>query len=711
MASIWKQNKDVTQKVKRNNHDLSFDNHCTMKLGYLYPVFKKFCVPGDSFRIRSAFDLKLMPLVFPLQSRMRAHLHFFYVRCKNVWPEIEDYLTGVPRRNPIIEPYITPSDDKVKTGSIYDFLGVPTTLVTREPVVHFYNSLHLFDGSFYPLFYKSLVDGIQISTRSEGMSGQLYLFEISDVLNSAIFKLPSNSFVSSYLQSLPLYSGMSFLYRTENDLSRYGSLFYSTETDFEGGIVKFSVSGDEDLFVSTVNDCVRAHGSCVVCLRSALSVSVPEPLDPFMPVDISSVNVSQVDVPVAGFYEYSDLNLEFYRNKLHLKAMPFRAYEQCYRAYYANDILQPLIDENGDPQYNKFSTTTASGHDTTDYHLFKRNYELDFLTSAYPSPQAGPAPLVGISALGNITVEDENGITTAKAVVDENTGQITGISVTSPLASVEHGRTILNIAQLGMNINDFRNANALQRFLEQTMRSGYRYIDFIRGQWGVKPKDQALDMPEFIGGFSRDVSLQTVTSVADMATGSADDALSKQLGGFAGSGRVLGGSEHAVSKFCDDYGYIIGIMCVTPTPAYSQLLDKQMIAGDNYLSFPFPEFNQLGMQPIPYKEVAPLQAYLDSLEDPSKSINDTFGYQRPNYDLVGSVDEVHGEFRSTLRHFLINRIFDGRPELGSKFIEIDPGEVNDVFVNQNPDDDVIIGHIRFKVDTKRPFPRIHMPSL
>lgn len=99
------------------------------------------------------------------------------------------------------------------------------------------------------------------------------------------------------------------------------------------------------------------------------------------------------------------------------------------------------------------------------------------------------------------------------------------------------------------------------------------------------------------------------------------------------------------------------------------------------------------------------------LNDSSKSLNDVFGYQRPNYDLVGSVDEVHGEFRGSLRHYLINRIFDGSPELGTKFLEIDPAEVNDVFVNQNPDDDVIIGHIRFKVNTKRPFPRVHRQVL
>lgn len=709
MASIWKQNKDVTQQVKRNNHDLSFDNHCTMKLGYLYPVFKKFVVPGDSFRIRSAFDLKLMPLVFPLQSRMRAHLHFFYVRCKNVWPEIEDYLTGIPRNTPIVEPYLKPDDSKVSTGSIYDFLGVPTTVVTKSGV----------SDEYFPIRgasteSKTIDYFVGRGSASEGHPLALYPSGTNGT--PALFLQPAdNSFFADdeKLDKFFIKEGFFDFIDDKFNLDTSSSLFswFIIAISKSDASFKILLQYDEGVLSNITHVDSSSVDNYIYILtpssNSGLSLSSKVTFN--WKEDFKNLVGWQINIP-SGFQEYKDLGLDLYSNVLHLKAMPFRAYESIYRAYYANDILQPLIDSNGDAQYNKFCTTTASGQDTTDYHLFKRNYELDFLTSAYPSPQAGPAPLVGISALGNITIEDENGITTAKAVVDESTGQITGVSITSPLASVEHGRTLVNISQAGISINDFRNANALQRFLEQTLRSGYRYIDFIRGQWGVKPKDQALDMPEFIGGFSRDVALQTVTSVADMAS-SSDDPLSKQLGGFAGVGRVLGGSEHAISKFCDDYGYIIGVMSVTPTPAYSQLLDKQMIAGDNYLSFPFASFNQLGMQPIPYKEVTPIQAYLDSLEDSSKSINDTFGYQRPNYDLVGSVDEVHGEFRSTLRNFLINRIFDGRPELGSSFIEIDPSEVNDVFVNQSPDDDVLIGHIRFKVDTKRPFPRIHFPSL
>ena len=66
MANIWKANKDVNNHPNRNNFDLSFQNHMTMKMGDLVPVFCRRVVPGDSISINSAFGLKFMPMVFPV---------------------------------------------------------------------------------------------------------------------------------------------------------------------------------------------------------------------------------------------------------------------------------------------------------------------------------------------------------------------------------------------------------------------------------------------------------------------------------------------------------------------------------------------------------------------------------------------------------------------------------------------------------------------
>ena len=183
------------------------------------------------------------------------------------------------------------------------------------------------------------------------------------------------------------------------------------------------------------------------------------------------------------------------------------------------------------------------------------------------------------------------------------------------------------------------------------------------------------------------------------------------LGDWAGVGRVVGGSNHDVQHFFDDYGWVIGVLSITPVPAYSQLIPKENLCPKNYLDYYFPDMAKLGMQPITYREVTPLQSYIDSFTDQSKKLTDTFGYQRPNYDLVGSVDEVHGEFRSTLSQQLVNRIFAHRPELGTEFLEVNPAEINDIFINQDPSADVFIGHLAFRIYSKRPMPRVWVAGL
>ena len=82
------------EKPKRNGFDLSFANNFSTKFGTLTPVLCKEVIPGDTFNIESAFGLKLMPMYFPVQTRMRARLHFFYVRNRNPRKNWKKFLRG-----------------------------------------------------------------------------------------------------------------------------------------------------------------------------------------------------------------------------------------------------------------------------------------------------------------------------------------------------------------------------------------------------------------------------------------------------------------------------------------------------------------------------------------------------------------------------------------------------------------------------------------
>lgn len=83
MSSIFRKDDNYVDKPNRNTFDLSFQNNLTTRFGRLIPCYCQEVIPGDSFKIQPTFGLRYLPQVFPVQTRMRANLHFFYVRKLN----------------------------------------------------------------------------------------------------------------------------------------------------------------------------------------------------------------------------------------------------------------------------------------------------------------------------------------------------------------------------------------------------------------------------------------------------------------------------------------------------------------------------------------------------------------------------------------------------------------------------------------------------
>ena len=761
MSNIWKENQGVSNHPNRNNFDLSYQNHLSMKLGTLYPIMCKPVVPGDSFEINTAFGLKFMPMIFPIQSKMMTYVHYFYVRNKNLWKNWENFISGLEEH---VHPYISQPASFFATGSISDYLGVPTTIMRAGGakattgrannnyvgVLHDRSSITAEGGSRFSSYLTAIpMTGLPIKGDTLGelydyyySSGQTYTAGMY-IYDSPLAQLPSGEYSAFEFETLSDLSSLTaqpvklcFLKYKKTPARNFNVQYRGTG---DGN------TSDNSLNVSlTPEDGVWANMVVAESISGTLNYKAVNRLE-FIP-DTSSVYEDAVDhiatsqstedwkycLAISFEYTYSGGALTskfplpqafqtknqpigfsgnfFYNTKtdliedngdvfasnadggIHVNALPYRAYESVYNAYYRNWQNQPFY-VNGNPVYNQYNTTLEDGADTTDYQLFQRNYELDYLTSCMPSPQFGNAPLVGVNAIaGDIELEDESYVHYTADL--DNNGAISRLAFTSADGEVV---ATADIPKLGMTINDFRGANALQHFLEMTLRHGYKYQDFIEGHFGSKPKDQELDMPEFIGGVSEQVIVNQITNMAKTSTNA--------LGELGGTANCFGMSKNKVRHYCDDYGYIIGIMCVVPEPAYSQLLPKHFL-NNSQLDYFFPEFSQLGLQPITYKEVCPVQRYYDE-----ENLSDTFGYQRPNYDMVSSINEVHGQFRQSLHNFLFNRQFASSPELGSDFLTINPKELNDVFVYEKSSEDTIIGQVILDIKAKRPVPRVNIPGL
>jgi hypothetical protein len=381
-----------------------------------------------------------------------------------------------------------------------------------------------------------------------------------------------------------------------------------------------------------------------------------------------------------------------------LSALPFRAYESYYNAF-GRDIRNNPFIVDGKPEYNKYVPSLKGGRDTYKYQLHYANWEPDAYTTALQSPQAGVAPLVGITSLGEATFRDAAGVEYHAQLETADDGDtVTGFQVKSSNAPTDVIRNLIGMATSGISISDFRNVNSLQRFLEIRVRQSPRYKNLVKGLFDVNLDYDELMMPEFLGGISDTIPVYKVTQTTPTE--------GNPLGSFAGQGSLQSGMRHVIRKYCPEEGYILGVMSVVPAANYSQLLPPHFTRM-NLLDWHFPQFNNISYQPMLYKHLCPYQAYAVS---PS-NINNVFGYQRAYWDLISSFDEVHGEFRGSMRNFLINRVFDKAPELSKDFLLVNPDHVNDVFAMTSENGDKILGSIAFDITKKTTIPRNSIPHI
>ena len=82
-----------------------------------------------------------------------------------------------------------------------------------------------------------------------------------------------------------------------------------------------------------------------------------------------------------------------------LSALPFRVYEAYYNAF-GRDVRNNPFMIDGKVEYNRYVPSLKGGQDSYKYKLHYANWEPDAYTTALQSPQAGVAPLVGITSLG-----------------------------------------------------------------------------------------------------------------------------------------------------------------------------------------------------------------------------------------------------------------------------------------------------------------------
>lgn len=736
MANIFRKKDAYIDRVNRSTFDLSFVNNLTMKFGAITPVCLLPASFGDSFQINARFNLQLLPTVFPIQTQLYVRLHFVYVRTRTLW---EDWMSFFGGDETVTPPWIDPTAentpqghrqfhiaDDLQTGTLADYLGVPTTITgtfgveekfeptfctesgisgnvmsivqttslkTRQSAVSYFTSKK--DSAVTSVLsctysvpssdLGNVVFGYRVGAlpaSSDGKKGTVYVRGLGSILSG--MKQWVEPIILGVHQDGTLLKVISCSVSQDRqyiyfDLDRTGA-----DTYVKIIYIAFSPISQSDYGSSVFLQTISGTASSRIVMAST-------------PMGFASFSTAEWTKPQkenCPFYTVDSKKLP----AIPLSALPFRAYESYYNAF-GRDIRNNPFIVDGKPEYNRYVPSLKGGSDTYKYQLHYANWEPDAYTTALQSPQAGVAPLVGITSLGEATFRDASGVEYHAQLETADDGDtVTGFQVKSSNAPADVVHNLIGMATSGISISDFRNVNSLQRFLEIRVRQSPRYKNLVKGLFDVNLDYDELMMPEFLGGISDTIPVYKVTQTTPTE--------GNPLGSFAGQGSLQSGMRHVIRKYCPEEGYILGVMSVVPAANYSQLLPPHFTRM-NLLDWHFPQFNNISYQPMLYKHLCPYQAYTVN----PANVNSVFGYQRAYWDLISSFDEVHGEFRGSMRNFLINRVFDKAPELSKDFLLVNPDHVNDVFAMTSENGDKILGSIAFDITKKTTIPRNSIPHI
>lgn len=722
---------DANNRIDVNSFDWSHVNNLTTTFGRITPVFCELVPAKGSLRINPEFGLELMPMVFPVQTRMFARLNFFKVTLRSMWEDYSDFISNF--REDLEEPYILPDSTRFnkmcKTGTLGDYLGLPTfgtrisSTVTLADKPCATNSRNFTDVSLDEVLRYIRADVSipgQTCTNSLNTNGtQTILF------NTAVSSTAIPASVSQIGIDITLTGGQSEVF----DGARGYFVFLGDDNTYGFDLpieFKKSADGVVGVRISSVDSSRLGN----VQGASLVAITAPD-----SGVPISFANIA-FNVTYTYYVLQNDVSYKTYPfatstkpNNTHLLAYRFRAYESVYNAYYRDIRNNPFVVD-GRPVYNKWLPNMKGGADTTLYELHQCNWERDFLTTAVPNPQQGSsAPLVGLT-MGDVVTRSEDGTYSVQkqtVLVDED-GAKYGISYKvsedgerlvgvdyDPVSDKTPVTQINSYAELaalateqgsGFTIETLRYVNAYQKFLELNMRKGFSYKQIMQGRWDIDIRFDELLMPEFIGGISRELSMRTVEQTVDQQSSNSQGQYAEALGSKTGIAGVYGNTSNSIEVFCDEESYIIGLLTVTPVPIYTQLLPKDF-TYNGLLDHYQPEFDRIGFQPVTYKEICPMNIVTD---DSTDQLNKTFGYQRPWYEYVAKYDSAHGLFRTNMKNFIMSRVFSGLPQLSQQFLLVDPDTVNQVF-SVTEYSDKIFGYVKFNATARLPISRVAIPRL
>ena len=416
------------------------------------------------------------------------------------------------------------------------------------------------------------------------------------------------------------------------------------------------------------------------------------------------------------------------KGKIEVNALPIRAYVKIWNEFFRDqNVSNPavLMTNDEDDLYveaeDEIENQVLAGARVGGKCLPVSRFH-DYFSSCLPYPQRGPEVNMPIQLEGTAPVyagDKETAKTSSETSwndlslyngldsewsnakngirLESNGTLITESTSGMPNNQISLHTSLYEASAVNITINQLRQAFAVQHYYEAMARGGSRYREQVRALFGVSISDKTVQVPEYLGGGRYHVNINQIVQTSGQQT-EKDTPI-----GETGAMSVTPINESSFTKSFEEHGFIIGVMCVRHNHSYQQGLERFWSRTDR-LDYYFPQFANLGEQPVKKKEIMLTGTETD---------DETFGYQEAWADYRMKPNRVSGKMRSNAEgtldfwHYADN--YETVPTLSEEWMNEGKTEIARTLIVQN--EPQFFGAIRVMNKTTRCMPLYSMPGL